>query len=106
LAEEDWECSTVTTAEETEWASADSELEWEDVDEDKETMGAAQAEPQFAGLDPPRLESGARINGMNKRQLRRENKKKRQQKQLEQAEQTYWSISIEESLNFQRLKRS
>jgi hypothetical protein len=43
-------------------------------------------------LNTPRLESGARISGLNKRQLRRENKKRRQQKQMEQAEQTYWSI--------------
>jgi hypothetical protein len=91
MAEDDWECSTVTTAEETEGASSDSDSDWEDIEEE-EIKGATKAAPLFAGLNPPRLESGDRINGLNKRQLRRENKKRRQQKQMEQAEQTYWSI--------------
>jgi hypothetical protein len=90
--EEDWESSTVTTAEETKWDSDGSDSDWEDVDEPENDSVAKQSSPQYTGLEPPRLESGVRISGANKRQLRRENKKKRQQRQLDQAEQTYWSI--------------
>jgi hypothetical protein len=48
-------------------------------------------EEYFVGLKPPTLESGARINGANKRQLRRENKQRRIRKQEEQEESSYWS---------------
>jgi hypothetical protein len=43
------------------------------------------------GLAPPRVASGKRVSGENKRQLRRENKAKRQKLQAEQDEAvTYW----------------
>eukprot|EP00956_Cyclotella_meneghiniana_P003235 scaffold3946_cov41-Cyclotella_meneghiniana.AAC.2 len=52
-----------------------------------ETLG----ESTWAGMDPPRLASGARINGQNKKQHRRENKRKRISKQEQQLEQSYWT---------------
>jgi hypothetical protein len=42
LAEEDWECSTVTAAEETECASSDSDSDWEDMEANEETMGTTK----------------------------------------------------------------
>eukprot|EP00956_Cyclotella_meneghiniana_P024898 scaffold50779_cov23-Cyclotella_meneghiniana.AAC.1 len=54
-------------------------------------MGEELGESQWGGLAPPKLASGERINGSNKKQHRRENKRKRIQKQEEQPEQTYWS---------------
>ena len=45
----------------------------------------------YKGLDPPTLENGQRIDGSNKAQLRRENKRKRIQKQELQHEQSYWT---------------
>lgn len=82
----------MTTAEETEWESGGSNSEWEDVEEAENVKVERHLLLQYAGLEPPQLDSGARISGVNKRQLKLENKKKRQQKQLEQAKQTYWSI--------------
>eukprot|EP00956_Cyclotella_meneghiniana_P024897 scaffold50778_cov74-Cyclotella_meneghiniana.AAC.1 len=57
----------------------------------KGPMGEKLGESQWGGLEPPKLASGERINGSNKKQHRRENKRKRIQKQEEQPEQTYWS---------------
>jgi hypothetical protein len=48
-------------------------------------------EEKFVGLKPPTLESGAQIDGTNKRQLRQENKQRRIRKQEEQEESSYWS---------------
>ena len=45
---------------------------------------------QWPGLDPPRVNSGERVSGKNKRQHRRENKAARMQRQEEQEEQSYW----------------
>jgi hypothetical protein len=88
----DVEVETVATEEETEWDSSNSENEWEDVEELETDTSIELSLPQHLGLDPPRLESGARVSGINKRQLRRENKAKRRQRQLEQVEDTYWEI--------------
>jgi hypothetical protein len=43
------------------------------------------------GLKPPTLASGERINGSNKRQMRRENKRNRIQRQEGQQETSYWT---------------
>eukprot|EP00956_Cyclotella_meneghiniana_P004121 scaffold5042_cov23-Cyclotella_meneghiniana.AAC.1 len=42
------------------------------------------------GLEPPQLWSGERVSGHNKRQLRRENKRKRIERQEAQPTTTYW----------------
>lgn len=42
-------------------------------------------------LGPPRLASGARVDGSNKRQLRRENKARRVAAQEQQAEESFWT---------------
>jgi hypothetical protein len=47
--------------------------------------------PEWPGLCPPTLLAGERINGENKRQLKRENKARRIEKQANQVEGTYWS---------------
>lgn len=47
--------------------------------------------PLHEGLEPPRLSCGDRVNGQNKRQLRRENKRKRINKQLQQQQKSYWT---------------
>jgi hypothetical protein len=88
----DVEVETVATEEETEWDSSESENEWEDVEEPETDTAMEISLPQHLGLDPPWLESGARVSGINKRQLRRENKARRRQRQLEQVEDTYWEI--------------
>jgi hypothetical protein len=46
---------------------------------------------KWSGLEPPELSTGQRIDGNNKRQLRRENKAKRISKQEAQKETSYWS---------------
>lgn len=46
---------------------------------------------KWPGLNPAELKTGERIGGSNKRQLRRENKAKRIEKQEGQEETTYWS---------------
>jgi hypothetical protein len=46
---------------------------------------------QWPGLNPPELKTGERIDGSTKRQLRRENKAKRIEKQERQEETSYWS---------------
>jgi hypothetical protein len=60
-----------------------------------EAHGAGEAEGggvgEWPGLKAPKLNNGNTIDGANKRQLRRENKRKRQEKQLQQEESTYWS---------------
>jgi hypothetical protein len=53
------------------------------VDSRKDHCLEAQANQ---GLAPPRVASGKRVSGENKRQLRCENKAKRQQLQAEQEE--------------------
>jgi hypothetical protein len=50
-----------------------------------------EMESRYPGLRAPKLKSGDRINGANKRQHRRENKAKRIAKQEAQEEGTYWS---------------
>jgi hypothetical protein len=47
-------------------------------------------EQEFPGLLPPALASGARVDGSNKRQMRRENKQRRIREQEEQEEASYW----------------
>lgn len=49
-----------------------------------------QQDQRYTGLDPPRLSTGARVSGSNKRQLRRENKAWRLRSQDLQPEGTYW----------------
>jgi hypothetical protein len=48
-------------------------------------------EKRWPGLDPPTVSSGERVSGINKRQLRHENKCRRIEKQEQQAETSYWS---------------
>eukprot|EP00956_Cyclotella_meneghiniana_P012279 scaffold17443_cov38-Cyclotella_meneghiniana.AAC.10 len=57
---------------------------------DGSTLGR-EARPLYEGLEPPRLSCGDRVNGQNKRQLRRENKIKRINKQLQQQQKSYWT---------------
>jgi hypothetical protein len=47
--------------------------------------------PAWPGLKPPELQTGERINGDNKRKLKRENKARRIEKQATQQENSYWS---------------
>ena len=49
------------------------------------------AQPLHEGLRPPELSTGERVSGHNKRQLRRENKRKRINKQLQQQQKSYWT---------------
>eukprot|EP00956_Cyclotella_meneghiniana_P042338 scaffold248422_cov56-Cyclotella_meneghiniana.AAC.10 len=59
-----------------------------------ETDGATMrrpAQPLHEGLRPPELSTGERVSGHNKRQLRRENKRKRINKQLQQQQKSYWT---------------
>jgi hypothetical protein len=99
---EDLDNVTVTTAEET-------DTDWETDEEggldgnDSETMESEDWDahpPQHwniedprvtAGLGPPRLLSGSRVDGSNKRQLRRENKARRIRQQELQREAIFWS---------------
>jgi hypothetical protein len=92
--------------------SSDSELEEYDSDgmprlrRDPETKSASSVnnessrisrprkkpnKTRWPGLNPPTLKTGERIDGNNKRQLRRENKAKRIEKQEDQEETSYWS---------------
>jgi hypothetical protein len=54
--------------------------------------GEKQSKPGdlLAGLEPPRLTQGARVDGSNKKVLRRENKSKRRRRQMAQEKQSYW----------------
>jgi hypothetical protein len=45
----------------------------------------------WPGLSPPTVSTGERVSGVNKRQLRRENKNRRIEKQETQPETSYWS---------------
>eukprot|EP00956_Cyclotella_meneghiniana_P029724 scaffold72932_cov84-Cyclotella_meneghiniana.AAC.1 len=59
-----------------------------------ETDGATMrrpVQPLHEGLRPPELSTGERVSGHNKRQLRRENKRKRINKQLQQQQKSYWT---------------
>ena len=59
-----------------------------------ETDGATMRlpiQPLHEGLRPPELSTGERVSGHNKRQLRRENKRKRINKQLQQQQKSYWT---------------
>jgi hypothetical protein len=100
---EDADNVTATTAEETDYdwdtdEDADSESDPEDNDS---TEGSWTANPPqhwnledprvTVGLGPPRLQSGERVNGANKRQLRRENKARRIRQQELQREAIFWS---------------
>eukprot|EP00956_Cyclotella_meneghiniana_P034528 scaffold105814_cov64-Cyclotella_meneghiniana.AAC.1 len=67
--------------------------EAESLDEG-ETDGATMRlpiQPLHEGLRPPELSTGERVSGHNKRQLRRENKRKRINKQLQQQQKSYWT---------------
>ena len=69
----------------------------------RETPGATAPAPSTAddatmwhnlstqGINHATLDSGARVDGQSKKQLRRENKARRIQKQVAQQRQTYWS---------------
>lgn len=50
-----------------------------------------QLSPMYPGLNHPTVASGARVDGSNKRQYRRENKAKRIAQQISQAEGSYWT---------------
>jgi hypothetical protein len=92
--------------------SSDSEIEEYDYDgmprlrRDLETKAANSEESKtskqsrtlkkpsrtkWPGLNPPTLKTGEQIDGSNKRQLRRENKAKRIEKQEGQEDTSYWS---------------
>ena len=51
---------------------------------------ASPTNTAWPGLNPPRVKSGERVSGINKRQHRRENKAARIQKQEQQQETSYW----------------
>jgi hypothetical protein len=77
--------------------SSDSEMEEYDSDgmpclrRDHDNNETSKWNKKWPGLNPPELKTGERIGGSNKRQLRRENKAKRIEKQEGQEETTYWS---------------
>ena len=64
----------------------------ESSDDESDEEGAIKSgEAKYPGLKAPTLTTGERINGKNKRQLKKENKARRLEKQVQQQEQTYWS---------------
>ena len=65
---------------------------------DGESLGAERGDTeaatntsQWPGLNPPRINGQIPVNGSNKRQLKRQNKARRIDKQLNQTGATYWS---------------
>jgi hypothetical protein len=52
---------------------------------------SSKEENKWPGLNPQTVATGERVSGVNKRQLRRENKNRRIEKQETQPETSYWS---------------
>jgi hypothetical protein len=50
-----------------------------------------EAHDAWSGLQPPQLADGSRVNGDNKRQLKKENKEKRIEKQINQEPVSHWA---------------
>jgi hypothetical protein len=54
-------------------------------------FSAVERQEEWPGLRPPMLTDGSRVNGENKRQLKRENKARRIEKQLNQEPVSHWT---------------
>jgi hypothetical protein len=80
---------TVSTASETE--DEESLLGEADEGNDHSEIIWDANPPLHWDLDPPRLEAGGRVDGSNKRQLRRENKARRIAAQELQQESSFWT---------------
>ena len=61
------------------------------IGRNKEESESSDVDDKTIGLRPPILESSERVNGLNKRRLRRENKQKRLQRQAAQTHPSYWA---------------
>ena len=58
-----------------------------------QTSGSpSPTESHTTGLDPPRLDSGDIVTGANKKQLRKENKRRRRGQQEAQDPASYWNV--------------
>lgn len=105
--EKDWKQAVGQVEEDVSTAATEDMSDFEDSDCDWEQLNDEQREycqqhciegveqpatELHKGLEAPRLENGLRVCGVNKRQLRRENKARRIQLQQEQLEETYWSV--------------
>ena len=63
----------------------------DDEDDDEEEENWQWMQDVCSGLDPPKLWSGERVSGVNKNQLRRQNKQGRIRKQEQQEETSFWT---------------
>jgi hypothetical protein len=59
---------------------------------DGEEEEAVEETSRWPGLQPPRLKTGEEVDGSNKGQLRHDNKRARQQKQMQQEDPAYWLV--------------
>jgi hypothetical protein len=80
---------TISTASETDDDDATLDGEIEGGNDHSEIVWDANP-PQHWNLEPPRTEAGAKVDGKNKRQLRRENKAKWILAQEQQKESSFW----------------
>jgi hypothetical protein len=62
-----------------------------DVSDVEKDASMVESETAYVGLRPPTVKAGVRVQGTLKEVLRKENKQRRIQKQLEQGKQSYWS---------------
>jgi hypothetical protein len=93
--------ATVSTAPETD---DDMSLDGADCGENDQVGIVWDANPPLHWkLDAPRLNSGARVDGTNKRQLRRENKARRVAAQEQQDEGSFWTTHAGEFCYLNRL---